>query len=187
VIGCIAHFADHKDHRNLIAAAAQLAAARPDVRFLLVGEGELRPEIELQVNNLRLRDIIILVGFRSDIPQLLAAMDVVVLASHHEGLGTSLLDAMAMARPVVATAVGGIPEIVIEGETGRLVPPRDPVALADALLALVADAALRARLGAAGRKRLLERFSAEAMVERTESVYRALLARRPAAAAGRAG
>lgn len=188
VIGCIAHFADHKDHGTLIAAAARAVAARPETRVLLVGDGELRPKIEHQVNHLRLRDNIILAGFRTDIPQLLAAMDIVTLASHHEGLGTSLLDAMAMARPVVATAVGGIPEIVVDGETGRLVPPRDPAALADALLALIADPTACARLGAAGRRRMLERFSAAAMVERTEAVYRTLLAARaPAAPMGCAG
>lgn len=175
VIGCVAHFADHKGHRYLVEAAARVAGAIPEVRFLLVGEGELRPAIELQIKDLYLGRNVILTGFRSDIPRLLAAMDIVVLASHLEGLGTSLLDAMAMARPVVATRVGGIPEMVMDGMTGRLVPPRDPVALAESLIDLIRQPDERRRMGLAGRARMLEKFSAEAMVAATESVYKNIL------------
>jgi glycosyltransferase involved in cell wall biosynthesis len=102
-------------------------------------------------------------------------MDVVVLSSHLEGLGTSLLDAMAMARPVVATRVGGIPEMVEDGLNGLLVPPRDPSALADALITLINRPDERKRMGQAGRARMLEKFSAEAMVAATEAVYRKIL------------
>jgi glycosyltransferase involved in cell wall biosynthesis len=175
VIGCVAHFADHKGHRYLIEAAVRVAAAVPDVRFLLVGDGELRPKIELQIKELKLERHVILTGFRQDVPRLLAAMDVVVLSSHLEGLGTSLLDAMAMARPVVATRVGGIPEMVEDGLNGLLVPPRDPSALADALITLINRPDERKRMGQAGRARMLEKFSAEAMVAATEAVYRKIL------------
>jgi len=175
VVGCVAHFADHKGHRYLIEAAVRVAAAVPDVRFLLVGDGELRPEIELQIKELKLERHVLLTGFRQDIPRLLAAMDIVVLSSHLEGLGTSLLDAMAMARPVVATRVGGIPEMVEDGVNGLLVPPRDPSALADALIALIDRPDERKRMGQAGRTRMLEKFSAEAMVAATEAVYRKIL------------
>ena len=176
VIGCIAHFADHKGHRYLIATAARVAAAVPDVRFLLVGDGELRPQIERQIKDLNHEKHVILTGFRTDIPRLLAAMDIVVLSSHLEGLGTSLLDAMAMARPVVATRVGGIPEMVEDGVNGRLVPPRDPDALAGALIELIRRPDERKRMGEAGRARMLSMFSAEAMVEQTERIYRKLIA-----------
>jgi glycosyltransferase involved in cell wall biosynthesis len=118
---------------------------------------------------------VILTGFRTDIPRLLAAMDIVVLASHLEGLGTSLLDAMAMARPVVATRVGGIPEMVEDGVNGRLVPPRDPAALAGALIELIHRPDERKRMGEAGRARMLEKFSAETMVTATESLYLKIL------------
>jgi glycosyltransferase involved in cell wall biosynthesis len=175
VIGCVAHFADHKGHRYLIEAAVRVAAAVPDVRFLLVGDGELRPEIELQIKELKLERHVLLTGFRQDIPRLLAAMDIVVLSSHLEGLGTSLLDAMAMARPVVATRVGGIPEMVEDGVNGLLVPPRDPLALAEALIALIHRPDERKRMGQAGRNRMLEMFSAESMVSATEAVYRKIL------------
>jgi glycosyltransferase involved in cell wall biosynthesis len=175
VIGCVAHFADHKGHRYLIEAAVRVAAAVPDVRFLLVGDGELRPAIELQIKELKLESHIVLTGFRNDVPRLLAAMDIVVLSSHLEGLGTSLLDAMAMARPVVATRVGGIPEMVEDGVNGYLVPPRDPAALAEALITLINRPDERKRLGQAGRTRMLQKFSAEAMVVATEAVYRKIL------------
>ncbi|MBI3597186.1 MAG: glycosyltransferase [Nitrospirae bacterium] len=175
VIGCVAHFAEHKGHRYLIEAAVRVAAAVPDVRFLLVGDGELRPAIELQIKELKLERHVLLTGFRQDIPRLLAAMDIVVLSSHLEGLGTSLLDAMAMARPVVATRVGGIPEMVEDGVNGLLVSPRDPPALAGALIELINRPDERRRMGQAGRSRMLEKFSAEAMVAATESVYRKIL------------
>jgi len=180
VVGCVAHFADHKGHRYLVEAAARVAAAVPDIRFLLVGDGELRPQIELQIKELKLERQIILTGFRNDIPRLLAAMDIVVLSSHLEGLGTSLLDAMAMARPVVATRVGGIPEMVEDGLTGRLVPPRDPAALADALIELIRRPDEQKRMGEAGRARMLEKFSAEAMVSATEALYLKILSEKQA-------
>ncbi|MBI3610829.1 MAG: glycosyltransferase [Nitrospirae bacterium] len=171
VIGCVAYFADHKGHRYLVEAAARVAAAVPEVRFLLVGDGELRPLIERQIKGLGLDKNVILTGFRNDIPRLLAAMDIVALASHLEGLGTSLLDAMAMARPVVATRTGGIPEMVEDGLNGRLVPPRDPAAMAEALIELIRRPDERRRMGKAGRARMLEKFSADAMVAATESLY----------------
>jgi glycosyltransferase involved in cell wall biosynthesis len=178
VIGCIAHFADHKGHRYLIEAASRVAAAIPEVRFLLVGDGELRPQIERQIKELKIEKQVILTGFRNDIPRLLAAMDIVALSSHLEGLGTSLLDAMAMARPVVASRVGGIPEMVEDGVTGRLVPPRDPDALAGVLIELIRRPDEQKRMGEAGRTRMLKTFSADAMVAATEAVYREILARK---------
>jgi glycosyltransferase involved in cell wall biosynthesis len=171
VIGCVAHFADHKGHRYLVDAAARVAAVIPGVRFLLVGDGELRQQIERQIKELKLEQHVILTGFRNDLPRLLAAMDIVVLSSHLEGLGTSLLDAMAMARPVVATRVGGIPEMVEDGVTGRLVPPRDPARLAEALIDLIHHPEDWKRMGLAGRSRMLAKFSAEAMVSATEALY----------------
>ncbi|HSG05730.1 MAG TPA: glycosyltransferase, partial [Nitrospiria bacterium] len=130
VIGCVAHFADHKGHRYLIEAAREIVRVRPDARFLLVGEGELKNQIEIQAKELGIEKNVIFTGFRKDVPRLLAAMDLVVLSSHLEGLGTTLLDAMAMGKPVVGTRVGGIPEMIDEGVNGVLVPPKDPEALA---------------------------------------------------------
>jgi glycosyltransferase involved in cell wall biosynthesis len=114
---------------------------------------------------------VIFTGFRTDLDRLVPAFDVFCLSSHMEGLGTSLLDAMAFARPVVATRAGGIPEAVEDGRTGLLVPPRDPRALASALESLLADAGRARALGEAGRRRFLERFSSAHMVEETLKVF----------------
>ncbi|RTK97246.1 MAG: glycosyltransferase, partial [Lysobacterales bacterium] len=113
---------------------------------------------------------------RDDVPALLAALDVFVLPSQAEGVSNTILEAMACARPVVATAVGANAELLVDGETGRLVPARDPAAMADALAAYAASPALRAAHGAAGRARIEAQFSLEAMVARYAGVYERALA-----------
>jgi glycosyltransferase involved in cell wall biosynthesis len=115
---------------------------------------------------------VVLAGFRPDVLSLHKAFDVFVLSSVTEGLGTSLLDAMACGKPIVATSAGGIPEVVEDGVTGLLVPPRDHHALAQAIVRLLKDAGMRERLGAAGRARACEHYSAERMVQETLRVYR---------------
>ena len=116
-------------------------------------------------------------GIRRDVPALLAACDVLVMASRWEGLGLVFLEAMAAGRPCLATRVSAIPEVVVDGETGLLVPPDDPPALADGLVRLAGDPTLRARLGAAGRARVAERFGLDRMVEETLAVYRGVAQR----------
>jgi glycosyltransferase involved in cell wall biosynthesis len=143
----------------------------PRVVFVIAGVGELRLPLEAQVHTLGLSQSVIFAGFREDLDRLLPAFTVFCLSSHMEGLGTSLLDAMAFGRPVVATTAGGIPEAVDDGKTGLLVPPRDPRALADALFALLTDEARGRALGRAGRERFLARFSASHMVEETLGAY----------------
>ncbi len=174
VVGNVAALASHKDHATLLRAAALVVKARREVRFVVAGEGEERtPLLELR-KRLGLDDHVIFTGFRDDLDRLVPAFDVFCLSSHQEGLGTSLLDAMAFGRPVVATAAGGIPDAVLDGVTGRLVPVRQPEALADALLSLLADPKHRAAMGAAGRRRFLERFTADRMVEDTLRVFEEL-------------
>jgi glycosyltransferase involved in cell wall biosynthesis len=170
VVGNVAALTDHKDHRTLLDAAARVVRTRPDARFVVVGDGELRAPLEAQARALGLGDRCVFAGFRRDLDVLLPAFDVFCLSSHMEGLGTSLLDAMAFARPVVATRAGGIPEAVEDGVTGRVVPARDPEALGAALADLLGDAAQRAAWGAAGRARFLERFTARRMAEATVAV-----------------
>jgi glycosyltransferase involved in cell wall biosynthesis len=114
---------------------------------------------------------VVFAGFRDDVDRLLPAFDVFCLSSHLEGLGTSILDAMAFGRPVVGTAAGGIPEAVEDGVTGRLVPVRDPVKLAQALLDLLRDPGERRAMGEAGRARFLARFTADRMADETLRVY----------------
>ena len=171
VIGNVAALTDHKDHATLLRAASLVVRERPDVRFVILGEGEKREDLVDLRLRLGLEGHVIFAGFRHDLDRLLPAFDVFCLSSHQEGLGTSLLDAMAFARPIVATAAGGIPEAVEDGVTGRLVPVRDPAALAQALLALIADPARRREMGALGRLRFLARFTADRMVESTLRVY----------------
>lgn len=176
VVGNVAALADHKDHATLLAAAALVRARRPDVRFVIVGEGQLREALQARAQALGLAGSVLFAGFRRDLDRLLPAFDVFCLSSHLEGLGTSLLDAMCFGRPVVATAAGGIPEAVDDGVTGRVVAVRDAPALAGALLDVLGDPTRAAAYGAAGRRRFEERFTAERMVEESLSVFADLLA-----------
>jgi glycosyltransferase involved in cell wall biosynthesis len=171
VIGNVAALTDHKDHATLLEAAPRVLARVPEARFVVVGEGELRPALEARVTALGLGDRFILAGQRDDVDALLPAFTLFCLSSYSEGLGTSLLDAMNFCRPIVATAAGGIPEAVEDGVTGRIVPVRDPEALADALVEVLTDEAGREAMGRAGRCRFEERFTADRMVEETIRVY----------------
>jgi glycosyltransferase involved in cell wall biosynthesis len=172
VIGNVAALTPHKDHATLLAALPEVFARIPRAHVLIFGEGELRPALEAQAGALGLGARCTFAGFRSDLDSLVPRFDVFCLSSRWEGLGTSLLDAMAFARPIVATAAGGIPEAVADGINGRLVPVQDPKALATALIELLDDAAQRQALGRAGRERYLGHFTADRMVEETLAVYR---------------
>jgi glycosyltransferase involved in cell wall biosynthesis len=171
VVGNVAALTGHKDQATLLAAAAKVVARVPEARFVIVGEGELRSRLEALSRDLGLERRCIFAGFRADLDRLVPAFTVFCLSSHMEGLGTSLLDAMAFGVPVVATAAGGIPEAVIDGITGRLVPPRDPDALAAGLVEALEDPSLRAAWSRAGRQRFQQRFTADRMVEATLAVY----------------
>jgi glycosyltransferase involved in cell wall biosynthesis len=171
VVGNVAALTAHKDHATLLAAAARVIARVPDARFVIVGQGELESRLRTQAFDLGLENRVVFAGFRSDVDLLLPAFDVFCLSSHMEGLGTSLLDAMCYARAVVGTSAGGIPEAVEDGVTGRVVPPRQPEALAAALTEVLLDRGRREAMGRAGRGRFLERFTADRMVEETLAVY----------------
>src|SRR5205807_9503285 len=147
----VGRFKYPKDFVTLVGALAHLESP---FRALIVGDGPDRPAIEEALRRHDLTDRVELAGERNDVPELLAAADVFVLSSRSEGLPVSVLEAMAAELPVVATAVGGLPELVVEGETGFLVPPGDARALGAALGRLLADAELCRRLGEAGRRRV---------------------------------
>jgi glycosyltransferase involved in cell wall biosynthesis len=176
IVGNVAALVTHKGQRHLIEAAALVVRQVPDARFIIAGDGELRPALERQIHEHHLEKHVVLAGFRPDVLSLHKAFDLFVLSSITEGLGTSLLDAMACGKAIVATAAGGIPEVVADGETGILVPPRDDHALADAIVRLLRDPALRARMGQAGLARVRQRFSAGRMVHETVSAYERVLA-----------
>ena len=174
IVGNVAALVAHKGQRHLIDAAALVLQQVPDARFVIAGEGELRGSLEHQIKALRLEKHVLLAGFRPDVLSVHKAFDIFVMSSVMEGLGTSLLDAMACGKPVVATTAGGMPEVVKDGETGILVPPRDDRALADAIIRLLKDETLRHRMGAAGLALATSRFSAERMVADTLAVYAGL-------------
>jgi glycosyltransferase involved in cell wall biosynthesis len=171
IVGNVAALVPHKGQRHLIEAARLVLPQVPDARFVIAGEGELRPALERQIKDHHLEKHVLLAGFRPDVLSLHKAFDIFVMSSVTEGLGTSLLDAMAAGKPVVATTAGGIPEVVVDGETGFLVPPRDHDAMAGAIVKLLKDEALRHRMGEAGRARVRTIFSAERMVQETLRVY----------------
>lgn len=145
-----------KDFLTLARALGRLAQG--SFKALFVGDGPDRAAVEQELRHGGLDDAVSITGERADVPELLAGADVFVLSSLSECMPISVLEAMAAGLPVVASAVGGVPEVVVEGETGALVPPGDPEALAAALAPLIADPGLRERIGAAGRVRALEHF-----------------------------
>jgi glycosyltransferase involved in cell wall biosynthesis len=172
LVGEIGRLCDVKGQRELIAALAQV----PDARAVLVGAdleqgGAFQSALERDAERLGVRDRVVFAGRRENAAELLAELDVLALPSWTEGLPLVVLEAMARRRPVVATPVGGTPEVVVDGETGLLVPPRDPDALAAALRTLLADADLRRRMGEAGYERVRARFSAAAMTGRVLAIY----------------
>jgi len=178
VVGNVAALVPHKGQRHLIEAAHLVVRQMPDVRFLILGEGELREMLERQVREHRLEKHVFLPGFRTDVLGCMKSFDLFVMSSVTEGLGTALLDAMACGKAIVGTRTGGIPEVVDDGVTGRIVEPRDHEAMAKAILALLADARLRTRMGEAGLARVEARFTVERMVAETAAVYERVAGRR---------
>jgi glycosyltransferase involved in cell wall biosynthesis len=177
VVGNVAALVPHKGQRHLVEAAALVVRQVPDARFVIAGEGELRQALEHQIKHLGLEKHVILAGFRPDILSVHKAFFIFVMSSITEGLGTSLLDAMACGKPIVATTAGGIPEVVRDGETGILVPPRDHDAMAEAIVGLLRNTELHRKMGAAGLSVVREQFSAERMVQETLRVYERVLRR----------
>jgi glycosyltransferase involved in cell wall biosynthesis len=179
VVGNVAALAPHKGQRHLIEAAHLVVQAVPDARFVILGEGDLREHLERLVREHHLEKHVLLPGFRTDVIGCIKGFDVFAMSSVTEGLGTSLLDAMACSKPIVATTAGGMPEVVVDGDTGVLVPPRDHHAMAGAIIRLLADESLRAQMGTAGLRRVSERFSLERMIDGTVAVYARVAGKAP--------
>jgi len=177
LVGIVAHLADHKGHKYLIRAAKILKEHTSKIKIIIVGEGPLRMELTKEAKDSGVDDFVFFLGFREDVPRILSSLDLFVLSSYLEGLGTSIMDAMACHLPVVATRTGGIPEVVTHGETGLLVPPRNPSSLARAILKLYKDRELTARLGERGYRVVHKKFSSEAMADNVAALY-ARLARK---------
>ena len=178
VVGNVARFFPNKDHRTLLQAFTRVVERVPSAMLLIAGEGPLRSDIEEEIRKLRLSDKVRLLGNRRDIPALLRVFDLFALSSVKEGLPIVLLEAMASGVPVVATEVDGNPELVVHQETGLLVPPRNPDALAEAICCLLQDCDAARRMGERGRERVRRLFTFERMVNAYQDVYGSV-ARRP--------
>ena len=176
VVGNVAHLADHKGHEYLIKAIPMVVREFPDVKFFIVGDGELRSHLHGLANKLNLDDRLIFTGFRKDIPQFLDFFDLFVLASHSgEGICNAVLEAMAMGKPIVATAAGGTPEIIEDGVNGILVSARNPESLAKGIISIIHHRNIAKKLAENGRQTVETRFSVEKMVCKTVDVYMELM------------
>ena len=178
VVGTVGRMQTVKDQLNLVRAVAIARAqgeAGARLRLVIAGDGPQRAEVEAEVAASGIGDITWLAGARSDVPEVMRALDIFALPSQAEGISNTILEAMASGLPVAATDVGGNAELVAAGETGALVPAQDPHAMAQALLRYTADAALRQSHGTAGRQRVERSFSIDNMVERYTRLYQSLL------------
>ena len=175
LLGTAGALVGHKDHENLLMALPAVLREFPDLHLVIAGEGELRPALEAKIAALGLGKSVTLLGHREDVPRILRALDVYVSSSWSEGLGTSVLEALACEVPVVATAAGGVSEMVLHEKTGLLVPVRDPAALAASIVRALREPEHAKAMGRAGRALVLERFSVDRMVESTLKVYEGLL------------
>ena len=175
VVGTVSRLDEAKGIRYFLQAVPEVLIRNSEVSFLIVGDGSQRRELERLARDLGIESRVIFAGYRPDVVKMLAIMDVFVLPSLYERFPNAVLEAMAIAKPVVATRVGGTPEAVEDGVTGLLVPPRDPKALAEAIIALLQDRERAEAMGRAGRERVERYFSAERMVQETEALYEELI------------
>jgi glycosyltransferase involved in cell wall biosynthesis len=178
LVGSVSVLRVKKGHRSLLEAAPSILAAFPRTVFVIAGTGPQEKNLRNAIDVLGLSGSVRMLGHREDVPNVLLSLDLFVLPTVEEALGTAFVEAMAAGRAVVGCRVGGVPEVVEEGKTGLLVPPGDPAALADAIRSLLADGELRRRMGAAGRQVALARYSEEEMCRRMWGMYRSLLAER---------
>jgi glycosyltransferase involved in cell wall biosynthesis len=186
VVGVVARLEPEKGHQTLIDAWPHVLRSVPDAYLMVVGEGSMRDALEQQASANRVAHRVVFTGRRDDIPAVTASFDVAVLPSHREAQGLSILEAMALSRPVVASDVGGIPEMIEDGVTGVLVPHDQPEALAAAIVRLLSDHVVADTIAKAGHDLVHDRFCIELMVRAVEGIYEegAGVARRPRVAAG---
>lgn len=178
VVGMVSKLWEGKGHGVLIEAFKLLKEKIKDAKLVIVGEGHLYDELFRMVDNNGLRESVLFTGFQMDVSEIIATFDVAVLPSFFEGMGRVILEAMAMGKPVVASRVGGIPDLIDQGVNGLLVPPGDVKELADALEKVLNDKGFARKMGREGRKRIKGQFSAHVMVQSIEQLYRELLARK---------
>lgn len=181
VVGSVGNLRAQKAYEVLIEAAVRLRrSSGPDLRVLIAGEGPERPALERLIDERGLAGTVLLLGMRSDVPDILAALDVAVCCSDYEGSPLAVMEYMDAGLTVVATRVSGLPDVVVDEETGLLVPPRDPEALAAAIARLLGDADARKTFGARGRELRRELWNLDTWIRRIEELYERLLAERRA-------
>jgi len=178
LIGIIARLVPIKNHHLFLQTAKLVAEAIPQARFLVVGDGELREELEAYARDLGLNRRVLFTGWQRDLPCLYADMDVVALTSINEGTPVSIIEAMAAGVPVAATAVGGVPEVIADGETGYLVKAGDAEGLAEAITELLRNPAKAKEMGQKGRKAVYPKFAAQTLIANVEQLYSGLLRHR---------
>jgi glycosyltransferase involved in cell wall biosynthesis len=171
LVGIVGRIVPIKNHRLFLDAAARTVAKEPAARFVVVGDGILRPEIERFAEDLGIADRVAFTGWRSDVSRIYSDLDVLVISSDNEGTPFTAMEAMASGRPVVGTAVGGMGDLIADGENGYLVPQGDADGLASAVLGLLADPGLASSMGRKGREIARSRFSVQRLISETEELY----------------
>ena len=177
VIGTVARLSAEKNHSCLLEACSKLVEKNNNFKLKIIGDGPLRDKLSAICNKLGLQDHVVFDGLRSDIPTVMNELDLFVLPSLTEGLSLTLLEAMACELPVVATRVGGTPEVVVDGKTGLLVPSNDPDGLADAIASCMERPQHCMEMGQAGRSRVVDLFSLEQVAEKYLALYKEILKR----------
>ena len=171
----VAHLAGHKGQKYLVQAIPRVVEKIPDVRFFIIGKGELMTDLKQRAAALGLTNELVFTGFRDDVGAFYNLADLFVMSSVQEGLGTSIMDALAVGKPVVATRSGGIPEIISDGQSGRLVESANPSALANGIIELLQQPDLARKMAAQGQEVVRRRFSIDAMVDQYVQVYERIL------------
>jgi glycosyltransferase involved in cell wall biosynthesis len=175
VVGTIGALTKEKGHQYLLRAALKVIRICPEAIFLLVGDGIERPSLEKTASSLGIKDSVIFAGMRKDVPEILSILNAFVLPSLNEGLPMALLEAQGAQIPVVATRVGAIPDVLQNGVTGILIPPKDPQAIAEAIIMILSDKKLASGIAKKGFERVRDNFSSEKMASKYLSIYRELL------------
>jgi glycosyltransferase involved in cell wall biosynthesis len=177
IIGTVTRFEPQKAIHDFLVAVSYVKKIYPDIKVVIAGDGPLRREIEKLINDLKLNDNITLLGWRNDVPEILAVLDIFCQSSLWEGCPMVLLEAMAVGKPIIATNVGGVKEIVEDDNTGILVPPADPKAMADAIVKLINNKEKAIEMGMSGRRRVESFFNMDSMLAQYEKLYQDLLKR----------
>jgi glycosyltransferase involved in cell wall biosynthesis len=179
LVGIVGRLAPIKNHRLFLRAATEIAAREPRARFVVVGDGLLRRHLQAEAESLGIGDRVIFTGWRRDLPGIYADLDVLVVSSNNEGTPVTVIEAMAAGCPVVATRVGGLPDLIADRVNGILVPPGDAAALAEEVLGLLREPDTAARMAERARAVVRERFNAERLIKDMESLYLELLGKKP--------